>query len=306
MNEKDCKDLVRAMLITEGHVYPSRSSLQLEQEDFDREYRSDFGPQPFPESFTRHLDDNRNLERHMIRVAAMSGMQELGKTCRRLFLNVFSPTRTMWEIADELLSLDYSPVTDFFLERGLERVSYEHEHDCFLFMFKTPPSALLFSRHENRWRPLDMAGVNIRRTLEGSYALATAGFRASSGVSAVSSRRSDRCDSCGNDFEHPPFNRLASCPNCGAPTVGAGNGQQITSAPGIANSSSSGPTIPSHLPSHLISISTRCPGGCGSMIEVYSPATSEGGDPFTSPCIYKCKVRVAAWNKRFDEARKKR
>lgn len=100
-----------------------------------------------------------------------SAMQALRETCGRLFLQKYLaepkpnwPLESTRELARELLSLDYSPVMNHFLDRGLVCVSYSPAgghagfdsplRDAFLFTFKTGTDVLAFSRASRSWASL--------------------------------------------------------------------------------------------------------------------------------------------------------
>jgi len=227
------------------------------------------------------------------------------------------------DLANELRNLDYSPVMDVFLERGLDRVSYEHEHDSFVFTFTNPVSGLKFSRRDHTWNAIDPSGVNIRKRLEVIHSLATAGslkdgdiftFRTvaelerfiSSGVIAGSPFGAmDSCTSCGNAFQHPPNNpKLINCPRCGAPySLFASNQAQASNT--IPAGALPSPAAPGSLIPDLrgYTISMRCPGGCGSMIEAIDFMGAKT-TTITSPCKYRCRVKPGVWDKKLAEAKK--
>jgi hypothetical protein len=233
-----------------------------------------------------------------------SAMMMLGETCANKLLSQ-TPVNIhtlagVESLADDLRHVDYSPVMDFFLERGLWRVIHEPASNCFIFVFKINANelphrrtreALIFMRRPKVWSSAVEVPLDPTRMSHVSAAICNL-------------PQPGLCTNCGFSFDHPANNPpLVNCPKCAAPLNLFGSLTKQNAVPTSNQQSSPRSIIPpsAYSPSGVApsipgkpASFTTCP-ICWSPFEVTQElynrvATTRESDKAASGCAQGCKV----------------
>lgn len=286
-------------------------------EGFQREYqyspRYFYGEgvaEPFPQNFEMTIEEATKTypmeKRPTARQLEASGHRRqckidisraIGEVCYRLFSYRGSHHLEWRKLSSELKTIDYSPVMSYFAERGVRCVEYEPREDAFYFTFNHGPDGLVYFRGST----LRSTGFVRWAKLHNNPSLGKASGLSTAGMNSVTTLNCPNCigvvESLDRYCRHCSYILYPSYPQA-PPTPKVAQGGPLTGSYGVGPAIG-GPTATSHFGD----VTMRCPGGCGSEI-VAGPAFPTDDDPFRSSCTYRCKVRVAAWNKKYEEAKK--